>query len=1214
MVALTAKDGSIVVDESDVDFELLRIVVIDSYCRGKKIEMRLDGHVSINGSNGAGKTTLLRLFPIFFGERPQRVILGQENFAKHYFPTTTSYIVFEYRRRDNVVMAVIHRNGQQDSVSYRFIDHAYDDKIFVSHSAFVQPQNLHKHLQMLGIHETNTLTRKQYRQILVNNAPPEHRPYAARFAFVGSNNRLTHISRVITGILNRVTDFEDLRQMVISTIIGDDKKFTLNTKKNELMKWIKELQSHESLTGKRDVMNSLEIADSARTALIGDISAIHARLQVYINHIEKEDARLGGELTLNKKTRDEVELEHHTKVDAVQLSKSALDAQYKTLEDEIANLNKKFNAYQSSRIEDACILVDAIDANKKKAEEIGKQIEDISGDIKNVDDYYSKLKSEKNLAAERDKVALLNEKSKIIEKSQQDKDASSNNRAVIIAKIQEVGDEAINKLRKKESDINSDLASLKERIKNVTGDLDIQQAIETAQTELDEVNDALSKLYQAKGEAEAKLNTAKTEFNDQELLFNESSSALEIAEGEYQKTLDYAKAGGDTLIGFLRTERPEWVADIGRVIHEGLLLRTDLEPDFEQGASLYGLNINLDKINASKLSSEESIQQDLHVAESRVNKLKGSVDEDQIEMVRLSSAYKAAKEVVSLQEMELNKKSEVKTQCVAKLKSLKLQIERSKVEMRDNINIELEREVAALLAVQDELKIETKKITKSISEQNDAFITRTKEIDANEKASISSVQLRAEAIEKALVSELTDLDKARVEQLKESGIPQELLSGYEAQLNSINGKIETALNKAKDVREYREWIEFSYAKLNAKSLEFNSLKIEIEKALRNVLQAQTEKNSDYRKYSEIINGIDNEKTEVTKNLSNAKTHLNALAAWPKDPLLLSSSYDRAYTLMELISQKNNAFDKYYKFVETITNGVSEIRQEMLRTVNTAPEQYCLLAEREYGSPKLHHEHEWLNVGRGWFNQQEKMNENKICQDGRQQGLGIKTFCDELESLKNSVSIFNREIRSSLNQAKMFSRIENVDVHISTDIDKQDYWHGIERLRYEYDAWHPMSANALPPASFVDAAKEVAMILADERGLVANPSDLIQIRIDATINGKNVSAHEEKELQNLSSNGLSYLVLAIVMVGFVNRIRGKSKIAIPYAVDEVRDLDYSNSSLLLEFLSHNNIRIVGAFPDIDERLSPLFKYKYNVLDDRRVALVDLGDDTEELLHV
>ena len=1210
MMALTAKDGSIVVDESDIDFQLLRMIIIDSYCPGKKVEMRLDGHVSINGSNGAGKTTLLRLIPIFFGERPQRVIFGSDNFAERYLPTTTSYIIFEYKRRDSVVMAVIHANGQKDSASYRFIDHAYDDNIFISNNAFVQSQDLHKHLQMLSVLETNILSRNDYRQILVNDATSssENKQFTARFSFSG-RGRLKNINRVVTGVLNRITKFEDLRQMVISSIMDDDKKFKLNTKKNELVKWLKELQAHESLGEKRALMEAIEVAETKRVSLTYEISVLHARLQAYINHFSEEDNKLAVELVTKKKSRDDSDQEMISKISVAQLAKVNLDAQLSGLESEIKNLQNKFKLYHENKIEESCVLLDAIDANKVKAEVIAQQIKDMSGEIKDVDNQFNNLKLQKSQAASQEKIELLNLKSEITARSQQDKNDAVSNRDTLGQKVRAILEESIALQRTKEIDANKAVASLRERLKNVTGDSVIQESIDDAQSNLDNVNNTLGEIYRARSEAESELNVAKSKFNDQETLFNDSTAIMEDAEGGYEKLLSFAKAGGDTLIGFLRTERPEWVANIGRVIHEDLLLRSDLEPDFTEGSTLYGLNINLDKINASNLSSEEALKQDLQAAEHRVKKLKATVEDDHKKLSELSVLFKEAKERLSLLDVNLSSKQGEKTQDIAKLNSLRIQLDRSKASKRSNIENELAKGVADLHALQDAIQIENKKFANSINQQKSLYDERVIELQMAENAALSALDKRAESIAEALKIELANLEKARLKQLEEKGVPQELLLNFEKQLSTINQAIDLAQSKAKEVREYRDWLEFSYSQLNEKVLASNSMKIDVEIAATKLLAVQAEKNEAYRKHSEIISELENNKHQVEDDIRNANTHLSTLALWPKDPMVLAMPHDIAYTLMELIRQKINSLDEYEKQVATIAKGVGEIRQEMLRMVNTAPEQYCLLAETEFGSPRLHHEYAWMEVARGWFNQQDKESEKKISLDGRQQGLSIKIFCDELENLKHTVSNFNRELRSSLNQATMFTKIQNVDVHISTDVDKQDYWQGIDRLRFEYDTWHPMSGNSLPPASFVQAAQDIASILADERGIVATPSDLIQIRIEATIDGRTVSARDEKELQNLSSNGLSYLVLAIVMVGFVNKIRGENKVAIPYAIDEVGNLDLNNSTLLLEFLAHNNIRLIGAFPDVNERLAPLFKYKYNVLDDRRIGLIDLGRKAE-----
>ena len=78
-------------------YSLNRLILIDSYKAGTVQEIRLDGHTNLNGVNDAGKTTLLRLIPLFFGERPGRLVPKSrvtDSFAKHYLPNESSYIIF----------------------------------------------------------------------------------------------------------------------------------------------------------------------------------------------------------------------------------------------------------------------------------------------------------------------------------------------------------------------------------------------------------------------------------------------------------------------------------------------------------------------------------------------------------------------------------------------------------------------------------------------------------------------------------------------------------------------------------------------------------------------------------------------------------------------------------------------------------------------------------------------------------------------------------------------------------------------------------------------------------------------------------------------------------------------------------------------------------------------------------------------------------------
>lgn len=86
-------------DEPGAEFRLLRLILIDSYARGKTVELDVGGHVAITGENASGKTTLLRLFPLFFGEAPSKVIQSDENnhkFSRHYLPTQASYVILGF--------------------------------------------------------------------------------------------------------------------------------------------------------------------------------------------------------------------------------------------------------------------------------------------------------------------------------------------------------------------------------------------------------------------------------------------------------------------------------------------------------------------------------------------------------------------------------------------------------------------------------------------------------------------------------------------------------------------------------------------------------------------------------------------------------------------------------------------------------------------------------------------------------------------------------------------------------------------------------------------------------------------------------------------------------------------------------------------------------------------------------------------------------------
>jgi predicted ATP-binding protein involved in virulence len=91
----------LVAETATCEFELLRLVMVDSYTKGKITELPISGGTIITGRNGRGKTSLLQIILAFYGERPDRIVVPASNkvsFARYYLPRMTSYLVYEYQR------------------------------------------------------------------------------------------------------------------------------------------------------------------------------------------------------------------------------------------------------------------------------------------------------------------------------------------------------------------------------------------------------------------------------------------------------------------------------------------------------------------------------------------------------------------------------------------------------------------------------------------------------------------------------------------------------------------------------------------------------------------------------------------------------------------------------------------------------------------------------------------------------------------------------------------------------------------------------------------------------------------------------------------------------------------------------------------------------------------------------------------------------------
>ena len=157
----------------------------------------------------------------------------------------------------------------------------------------------------------------------------------------------------------------------------------------------------------------------------------------------------------------------------------------------------------------------------------------------------------------------------------------------------------------KVTDFKTRKAGLEVEVKNIQADPEIIQALEIEREKQTDANADLAGLHDKTDDLQKAYGKSKREYDDLELQFNEGENAIEKAEVELEELLAADSAGEDTFLGFLRRNKPNWAADIGRVVSPETLLRTDLAPVLGDGSDLYGVTIDLEQLKAGRYSSEK---------------------------------------------------------------------------------------------------------------------------------------------------------------------------------------------------------------------------------------------------------------------------------------------------------------------------------------------------------------------------------------------------------------------------------------------------------------------------------------------------------------------------------------------------------------------------------------------------------------------------------
>ncbi|MDD2776716.1 MAG: ATP-binding protein [Gallionella sp.] len=1206
------------------DFRLLRLILIDSLSAGKVVELPLEGGAVLTGRNGRGKTSMLQLLPLFYGESANRIVTKEGNkksFFDYYLPNATSYIVFEYQRpAEQKRLVVIYSDPSAEQLRYRFVRHGFDlKKQFVTISGeLVESANLVKHLKMEGYQcsELQISTLAEYRAIIQGVASgtrdrdrqKQLSNLTRDYACTPISKPLGQIEKIVSGMFKRKTNFEDLQSMVVDCISEQEGSVSLSGDRSKIEDWPRHYRAYRDVMALAPTMEAADEVDQQWQAAEQVLGGIRAQYQSLQLHFEATYQNVATEQRSLKEQANQASDAHHAKRGSLfELQGEAhnnvefFDKKARSLQQQHDEYERNGMAQKAEQVaREAQFKNDFESSQKRKAALLGEQA-DISNrynELKqNERDIFSNLRDE--LQARRTEIATENETAvQGLENDFQriEKDFAVKNTATR------------QPLQKAVEDAHADYGRCEYIAKNALPDPAITARWEEKREQLDKARKEKDEQIQQQTALNAAYRKAKQAFEEQERHVSTAQVAVEKAQASLAEIQKFYAPEVGTLLHYLRHEHPDWTLDIAKVIRHDIFDRKDLTPSvLENNASLYGLRLNLDKLEAHPLANQQDALREIGEAETRLKDAQAKLKAEEDKLLKLDNERKAADAARLAQDQQVQRAQSRVQQIEKEVQEAKRQVEHSKNQARvqaeqakEAAKQQLETQKQALKQLDAEIKLAAEK-------RQQSYQVSRKNLLAQRDADLRNLDEQQKTAQNNLDAKLREYDQERDAALQQNGVDTVRLNRIEGEINALNKTLAMIRQDREAVSRWQNWCENDWPS-HAQYLkaaeqhrdEEQQHKLEIQRLDSEWKKSQQDFNHEIARLTKQLSTLEVQQKSVQK-------HLDGLLAYPAQP---TPVYDPTWTLDSLTERTNEQLKQVAQLEKTIKEHITALTKPFNQHTNTAPFDYLQNHRHDLAvSP----DRSWLPLFKHWFGEEHLQYQRILLTEAKTIAGSIVSFHQEMNTFHRKVQQFNRELQSNLDTSMLFESITHVSVEVVSTIKELKYWDAIREMAEANRTWLDGLSNELPPNEFADTLGRLLAHWDVKAGIRADLKSLIQIRGEVTENGNLRRFRKALDLEAVSSNGLSYLVLVIIFVGFINRIRRQAPVNIVWALDELKDLDSGNVPALLELLRRNNITLVSAFPDPDPETLALFQHRFTVEPDRRLAEVRI-DLTGELDHV
>ncbi len=1183
------------------------------------------GGASVLGENGVGKTTTLRIIPLFFGHLPSQIVLsghGQEPMIRYILPTDASAIAFEYQRgtgnEEDLRLAVIRRRrDESDAPEYRLYRCGYRQELFVNEGRFLTDEESQKQASLLDIKTTSKLSTTEYRSVILKTgleAKDKKRMLAYSRDFSFGPKQLDNLDRLVAAMVKKHINFADIVQVAIGLVqyergLGSDRaQLSIRHGRAPFDRW---MSNHAACVDALKLAPKIEELEHA----LRDHRALEAKFRERRADVRLVNKARATELTVLT-TAIETMTENRKEVVLSQAARRTELSQLLSASVDTANAAKRVfdEAHADARyfeVERAAqwdALVRELPTLRLNKKVIDSQVEVAEAANKEASGRYEQLvhdtereAGERQLALEVSKTPYRDgyeQTSNTIE--QAERNALKESEATAAAQRQELND-------------------LKEPVLEQRGVWEFQLKAPTTSDETLQAQSAakerLLKHTKDTGTVRNVVALELTNHKDAKHAFNASEGDLRQAKIKTEHAtvaLNLAQKrlspDAGTLMSALRMHGNEsWKATLAKIVNPDLLERSDLDAqaigDFEEVAhTAYGWQINTGAILSPEWADDTTLRQAIELAASRLAAADNHQDILKGALADASGKLNAAKQSEEVAQAKLSVLD-------GQLKDLE-----TAVGVADRL-VETERKQAKAKAESELNRIqgEIKEITDQINNLSQASVARDKAIRSiHDKLRDEAKTLRDEAIrgidisikalKEATASRVQQIRKQLDDHLSAAGIDVAHLNSLKGHARTVSQQIDGAEAKESLIRRWHEWLSAG-----------GSTRVE---TLKSAARAAAETASEHSAaLNTFIISVETLRVVFEAALIAKQAKAKAL----DDDIEVLTALDEndfgAYQplYMSMIDPHESAKELRAKVktqsieLKTMTGSIDALFTSIRAALTTKDS-----AVRELVDVSLRDTANYSEIGKAeilcsCYKLIGPQVINDVNTTLRTLVANIGAFQREFASFEEEVASFNKRLQAGLGEVRRFERIRDLQLHLVTNFEGLGFYKSLSKMqeivRQQSAEFGRDYSRELPSDETVRALADFQNKIGNDGSLEVNLASHITLKGSVTDNGFYKEFKRSSELEGISSDGLTSLILITLLTALLNTVRKGEPVHVPWVTDEVARLDSKNFVGLMKMLQENHIDVVTASPELGITQLAMFSHHYLFEDRGRIREYD-----------